>query len=59
MRERSIIQALMARDLVPPQRVRGGEAPLEAGDVEDAALDVHVLHHQAAGLRHPGPMTKR
>lgn len=32
--------------------------PLEAGDVEDAALDVHLLQHQAAGLVDPEAMTK-
>ena len=34
------------------------EAPLEAGDEEDAALVVHLLQHQAAGLGDPEPMTK-
>ena len=45
-------------NLIPPQRVGGGEAPFEAGDVEDAALDDHLLQHQAAGLGDPEPMTK-
>jgi len=46
-------------DLIAPQRMGGGEATLEAGDVEHPALDVHLLQHQRAGLRHPEPMTKR
>jgi hypothetical protein len=45
-------------DLVPPERVRSGEAALEAGDVKDAALDVHLLQHQGVGLGDPEPMTK-
>jgi hypothetical protein len=45
-------------DFVPSERVGGGEAPLEAGDVEDAAVVVHLLQHQAAGLGDPEPMTK-
>ncbi len=50
--------SLDGADLVAPQRVRGGEATLEAGDVKDAALDVHLLQHQGAGLGDPEPMTK-
>jgi len=38
--------------------VGGGKAALEAGDVEDAALDIHLLQHQAAGLADPEPITK-
>ena len=45
-------------DFVAPQRVSGGQPPLKAGDVEDAALDVHLLQHQAAGLGDPEAMTK-
>ncbi len=30
--------------------MRGGEAHLETVEVKDAALDVHLLQHQAAGL---------
>ncbi len=56
---RALHQPLLdGADLIPPQRVGGGEAPLEASVVEDAALDVHLRQHQAAGLRVPEPMTK-
>ena len=51
-------QLLDGADLIPPQGVRGGEPPLEPSDVEDPALDVHLLQKQAAGLGDPEPMTK-
>lgn len=45
-------------DIVYPQRVGGGEAPLEPSDVEDAALEIHLLQHLATGPLDPEPMTK-
>jgi hypothetical protein len=58
IRARSTSQALIARISPPPERVRSGEAALEAGDVKDADLDVHLLQHQGVGLGDPEPMTK-
>ena len=49
---------LNSADLVAPQGVGGEEPPLEAGDVEDAALDVHLHQHEAAGHGDPEPMAK-
>jgi hypothetical protein len=45
-------------DLIPPERVRGGEADLAPGDVQQPAFDVHLLQDMPAGLRHLQPMAK-
>ena len=58
MRVRSTSQALMARISSPLSGWVVESPPLEAGDVEDAALDVRLLQHQAAGLGEPEPMPK-
>ena len=44
--------------LVGPQRVGGGQALFEAGDMQDAAFGVHLGENQPASLGHPQPMAE-
>jgi hypothetical protein len=44
--------------LVAPQRVRGRESALQPGDVQDAALDVHLVEPQPAGLGDAQPVAE-
>lgn len=39
--------------LVPPQGMRGGQPPLEAGDVQHPAFDIDLREFQPAGFRNP------
>ena len=38
---------------IGPQRVRGGQALFEAGDMEDPAFAIHLRELHPAGFRHP------
>jgi hypothetical protein len=44
--------------LVPPERVRRGQSVFQPGDMQHAALNIHVRQLQPAGLRHAQAMPK-